>query len=216
MVAGGLSSALVQRKTVDREHQQTGMALGILVGLALGVITLVAASLIVAPIFGARTAFLVRLMAPLCLVSALSTVPTATLRRRMAFRRLSEMEVLSTVARVVVCISLALAGLSGEALVLGVLAGSLVAGAIAWISAPPPPPRLHREAARELLGMGCQYRSPRSAGSASATSTTRSSARVWGRLQTGFYFRAYTLAVEYQSKISVVIARSASPAGAHK
>ncbi len=33
MVAGGLSSALVQRKTIDREHQQTGMALGLLAGL---------------------------------------------------------------------------------------------------------------------------------------------------------------------------------------
>jgi len=211
MVAGGLSSALVQRKTVDREHQQTGMALGILVGLALAVITLVAASVIVAPIFGARTAFFVRLMAPLCLVSALSTVPTATLRRRMAFRRLSEMEVLSTVARVVVCISLALVGLSGEALVLGVLAGSLAAGAIAWVSAPPPPPRLHRQAARELLGYGL----PVSLASISWIGFSNVDYAIigarLGALQTGFYFRAYTLAVEYQSKISVVMSQVGFP-----
>ena len=56
----------------------------------------------------------------------------------MAFRRLSEIEVLSTLARVVVCIGLALVGLSGEALVLGVLPGSLATGVIAWVSAPPP------------------------------------------------------------------------------
>lgn len=211
MVAGGLSSALVQRKTIDREHQQAGMALGLLAGLALAVITLIAASVIVAPIFGERTAFFVRLMAPLCLVAALSTVPTATLRRKMAFRRLSEIEVLSTVARVVVCVGLALAGLSGEALVLGVLAGSLATGVIAWISAPPPAPRLHRKAARELLSYGL----PVSLASVSWIGFSNVDYAIigarLGALQTGFYFRAYTLAVEYQSKISVVMSQVGFP-----
>ncbi len=211
MVAGGLSSALVQRKTIDREHQQTGMALGLLAGLALAVITLVAASVIVAPIFGERTAFFVRLMAPLCLVSALSTVPTATLRRNMAFRRLSEIEVLSTLARVVVCIGLALAGMSGEALVLGVLAGSLATGVIAWVSAPPPAPRLYRKAARELLAYGL----PVSLASVSWIGFSNVDYAIigarLGALQTGFYFRAYTLSVEYQSKISVVMSQVGFP-----
>jgi lipopolysaccharide exporter len=211
MVAGGLSSALVQRKTIDREHQQAGMALGLLAGLALAVLTLIAASVIVAPIFGERTAFFVRLMAPLCLVAALSTVPTATLRRKMAFRRLSEIEVLSTVARVVVCIGLALAGLSGEALVLGVLAGSLATGIIAWVSAPPPAPRLHRKAARELLSYGV----PVSLASVSWIGFSNVDYAIigarLGALQTGFYFRAYTLAVEYQSKISVVMSQVGFP-----
>jgi O-antigen/teichoic acid export membrane protein len=211
MVAGGLSSALVQRKTIDREHQQTGMALGLLAGLALAVITLIAASVIVAPIFGERTAFFVRLMAPLCLVAALSTVPTATLRRKMAFRRLSEIEVLSTVARVVVCIGLALVGLSGEALVLGVLAGSLATGVIAWVSAPPPAPRLHRKAARELLSYGL----PVSLASVSWIGFSNVDYAIigarLGALQTGFYFRAYTLSVEYQSKISVVMSQVGFP-----
>src|ERR1019366_6123616 len=68
IVAAGLGSALVQRKTVDREHLQTGMALGLLAGLALTALTLLAAGLIVTPIFGVRTALFVRLMAPLCLI----------------------------------------------------------------------------------------------------------------------------------------------------
>ncbi len=211
MVAGGLSSALVQRKTIDREHQQTGMALGLLAGLTLAVVTLIAASVIVAPIFGERTAFFVRLMAPLCLVSALSTVPTATLRRNMAFRRLSEIEVLSTLARVVVCIGLALAGMSGEALVLGVLAGSLATGVIAWVSAPPPAPRLYRKAARELLSYGL----PVSLASVSWIGFSNVDYAIigarLGALQTGFYFRAYTLSVEYQSKISVVMSQVGFP-----
>jgi lipopolysaccharide exporter len=211
IVAGGLCSALVQRKTISREHLRTGMALGLLAGLALAALTLVAASLIVVPIFGARTALFVRLMAPLCLVSALSAVPTATLQRRMAFRRLSEIEVLRTVVRAAVCIGLALIGLSGEALVLGVLAGSLTAAVMAWISAPPPPPRLQLAAARELVSFGL----PLSLASISWVGFSNVDYAIigarLGALQTGFYFRAYTLAVEYQSKVAVVMSQVGFP-----
>jgi lipopolysaccharide exporter len=211
IISAGLSSALVQRKTVRREHLQSGMALGLIAGLALAVLTLIAASLIITPIFGARTALFVRLMAPLCLVSALGTVPTATLQRRMAFRRLSEIEVLNTLARVAVCIGLALAGLNGEALVLGVLAGSAMATVIAWVSAPPPLPRLQPAAARELLSFSV----PVSLASISWIGFSNIDYAIigarLGALQTGFYFRSYTLAVEYQSKIGVVMTQVGFP-----
>jgi lipopolysaccharide exporter len=211
IVAGGLSAALVQRKTLRREHLQSGMALGLILGLALMALMLVAASLIVTPIFGARTALFVRLLAPLCLISALSTVPMATLRRRLAFRRLSVIEVLSTLARVVVCISLALVGLSGEALVLGVVAGSLTMAVITWISAPPPPPRLERTASRELLDYGL----PASLAAISWVGFSNVDYAIigarLGAFQTGLYFRAYTLAVEYQSKVGIVMGQVGFP-----
>lgn len=205
LVAGGLSNALVQRKTLDREHLQTGMAMGLLAGSALTALTLVAASLIVSPIFGARTALFVALMAPLCLIEALVTVPIATLRRRMAFRRLSELEILNTFVRVAVCIALALIGLGGEALVLGVVAGALVPAVIAWISAPPPMPRLQRAAARELLG----YAVPASLATISWVGFGNVDYAIIGArlgpLRTGYYYRAYTLAVEYQGKIGLLM-----------
>jgi lipopolysaccharide exporter len=211
LVSAGLSAALIQRKAIDREHQQTGMALGLLIGLSLTALTLVAASLIVAPVFGERTAVFVRLMAPLCLVSALSTVPMATLNRRMAFRRLSEIEILSTLARVAICIGLALTGMEGEALVLGVLAGSLTTTVFAWVSAAPPSPRLNRQAARELLGFGL----PVSLASISWIGFRNVDYAIigarLGALQTGLYYRAYTLAVEYQSKVSVVMTQVGFP-----
>jgi O-antigen/teichoic acid export membrane protein len=211
IVAAGLSAALVQRKAITREHLQTGMALGLLLGLGLAALTVVAASLFVGPIFGARTAVFVRLMAPLGLLSALSAVPSATLQRQMRFRRLSEMEVLSTLARVAVCIGLALIGLGGEALVLGVLAGSLTATVIGWISAPPPPPRIQRAAARELLSFGL----PVSLSSISWIGFSNVDYAIigarLGALQTGFYFRAYTLAVEYQNKVAVVMTQVGFP-----
>jgi lipopolysaccharide exporter len=211
IVAGGLGNALVQRKTVTREHLRTGMALGLIGGLGLALLTLLAAGLLVTPVFGARTGEFARLMAPLCLVSGLSMVPMAVLRRRMSFRRLSEIEVLSTVVRVACCVSLALVGLEGEALVLGVLAGSLATAVIAWVSAPPPAPRLHREATRELLGFAL----PMSLASVSWVGFSNVDYAIigarLGALQTGFYFRAYTLAVEYQSKVGMVMAQVGFP-----
>jgi O-antigen/teichoic acid export membrane protein len=211
IVAGGLGNALVQRKTVTREHLRTGMALGLLSGVGLALLTLLAASLVVTPVFGARTGDFARLMAPLCLVSGLSTVPMAMLRRSMSFRRLSEIEVLGTVVRVTCCIALALVGLEGEALVLGVLAGSLATAVLAWVSAPPPAPRLERKATRELLGFAL----PVSLASVSWVGFSNVDYAIigarLGALQTGFYFRAYTLAVEYQSKVGVVMAQVGFP-----
>jgi lipopolysaccharide exporter len=205
IIGAGLTAALVQRKTLDRQHLQTGMALGLIAGLALGALTLLAAGLIVAPIFGARTAVFVRLMAPLCLVSALGIAPSATLQRRMAFRRLSEIEVLSALARLGVCVGLALNGFGGESLVFGALVGVSTVAIMTWISAPPPPPRIQPAAARELLSFSL----PVSLASISWIGFSNVDyviigARL-GAIQTGFYFRAYTVAVEYQTKVATVM-----------
>jgi len=205
LVTGGLSIALVQRKTLDREHAQTGMALALLAGLVMIALTLGAANLIVTPVFGARTALLVRLMTPLCLIEALATMPMVNLRRRMAFRRLSELEVLNTVARVAICIGLAAIGLGGVALVLGIVGGALAAAIVAWISAPPPLPRLRRAAVTDLLGYSVRmWLATISWVGFFNVDYAIIGARL-GPLSTGYYYRAYSLAVEYQSKVSNVM-----------
>ena len=210
-VAGGLSSALVQRKVADREHLQTGSALALISGFGLTAATLLVAGLVVGPVFGDRTAQFMQLMAPLCLIAALSAVPMALLRRRMAFRRLSEIEMLSTFVRVGLSVGLALAGMTGEALVIGVLAGSATATGAAMLSGPAPFPRFSPRAARDLLG----YALPMSLASITWVGFSNVDYAVIGaRLgvaQTGLYFRAYTLAVEYQSKIGMVMTQVGFP-----
>jgi lipopolysaccharide exporter len=211
ITAEGVGSALVQRKSLSRAHLQSGMALGLLTGLVLAVVMLLAASLIIDPIFGSRTAVFVRLISPLCLISAASTVPMALLRRRMAFRRLSEIEVASTLVRVVACIALALAGLSGEALIYGTIASVLAMTVIAWVSAPPPMPRLYRKAARELMDYGFSA----SMAAASWVGFRNSDYAIvgarLGAVQAGLYFRAYTLAIDYQKKVSMVMGQVGFP-----
>jgi O-antigen/teichoic acid export membrane protein len=187
------------------------MALALLIGLALAGLIVAVASLIIAPVFGARTALFVRLTIPLCLIAAGGTVSTAILCRRMAFRRLSVIEVLSTVVRVVACVSLALAGLNGEALILGTLAAILAATGIALVSAPPPLPRLLRAPARELLAYGL----PASLAGITWVGFRNSDYAIigarLGALQAGLYFRAYTLAIDYQKKVSMVMGQVGFP-----
>jgi PST family polysaccharide transporter len=207
----GLGNALVQRPNARREHVQSGLALMLASSVALAVLMLVCARVIVEPIFGAPTASLVTLMAPLAIISGLGIVPTATLRRRLEFRRLTTIDMLSTVFRVGGAIGLAAAGLGAKSLVYGTLAAAAVATLAAWISAPPPLPRLHRRATRELL----EYGLPASLASISWTGFRNCDyaiigARV-GTTQAGLYFRAYQLAVEYQKKVADVVGIVAFP-----
>lgn len=211
LVAGGLSVALVQRRALDRLHLQTGLSLALLGGFAVSALMVGAAILIVDPIFGSRTALFMALLAPLCLVEALTAVPVANLRRRMDFRRLSEIEILSNVLRVLVSVGLALAGLEGEALVLGIIAGSLAGLLLAWVSAPPPLPRFDRAVARDILNDAV----PVSLATISMVGFGNVDyviigARLGAR-PTGFYYRAYTVAVEYQNKVATVMGQVGFP-----
>jgi O-antigen/teichoic acid export membrane protein len=90
-------------------------------------------------------------------------------------------------------------------LVLGMIAGEVLSTGLSWAWARPPMPRLHREAARELWSYG----RPASLAAASWVGFANCdylivAARL-GALQAGFYFRAYTVGVEYQKKISKVM-----------
>ena len=175
------------------------------------VLTLVAASLIVSPIFGGRTAEFVRLSSPLFLIAAAGTVPMALLRRRLAFRRLSMIDFATSVMRVGVAVA-------GDRRAGGRVArlrrhrgradddGAGVGQRAGATAAPAPAGRARGHELRPA-----RRRSPRSAGSASATATTRSSAPGWARVQAGYYFRAYKLAVEYQKKISIVMGQVGLP-----
>ncbi len=211
IAAEGVGAALVQRAECRRAHLQAGMALSLLIGCGLTGAVVLLAGVAVTPVFGARTAELVRLMAPLCLISGLGTVSIAMLRRRMRFRRLSEIELLSAVGRVAVSVTLALGGLGGASLVLGSLAGGAIITAVAWASAPPPLPRLRRRESRELLRFG----TPAALAGVSWVGFRNSDYAIvgarLGALAAGLYFRAYTLAIDYQKKVSVVMSQVGFP-----
>jgi lipopolysaccharide exporter len=207
----GVGSALVQRTTAGIEHLQAGQTIGLTVGVVLTVVTYVVAHTVIEPVFGGPTASLVALSSPLFIVYAIGTVPFAMLRRAFSFRRLSILDILNTTVRLSVSIGLAIAGFGARSLVLAALAGGLVFSLGAWVSSPPPMPRLRRGPMRDLLSYG-------TSASLAAISWVGFrncdyaiiAARV-GALQSGLYFRAYTLAVEYQRKVSDVMTTVAFP-----
>ena len=200
-----VSYTIVQRDQMDRDHLKTGQTLSILIGLAMCALAFGGAQTIVPAVFGARTALLVLLMIPACFINSVNTVQYATLSRRLDFRRLSILDMTISVVSTVVAIPLAVLGFNGEAIVLGVDVASL-AGFIlicSWVL--PPIPNFSRRAARDFVRSGI----PAAANAASLVCFENCDyvivgARV-GALRAGYYFRAYTLGVVYQTKISQVI-----------
>lgn len=209
--AQAVGTALVQRPHTGSDYLETGEALSILLGLAIVLITLLAASLVVGPVFGERTAFLVRLSTIGCVINSTNMVPAAVLQRRLAFRRLSVVQVATTVVRAAASISLAIAWRNATALVVGGLIGAVAGTILLWSWAPPKFPRLHRAPTKDLASYGipagfaalgwvgfrnCDY--------------AIVGARL-GPVQAGYYFRSYTLGVEYQKKVSQVMSSIGFP-----
>jgi PST family polysaccharide transporter len=123
----GFGSALVQRKEIDQGHLETAMLASLIAGLALSVATYLTAPPIAAPLFGDRTAGLIQLASPLFLVAGFSAVSRSLLWRELEFRNVSLIETGAVAFGASVAVGLAVAGLEGEAIVLGAVAGGIVA-----------------------------------------------------------------------------------------
>jgi lipopolysaccharide exporter len=207
----GISSALVQRTSITREHLQGGLMLGLLGGCVLTVATLVISFFLVTPIYGAETAHLMELVAPCFLLGAVNAIPFAVLRRRLAFKTLGIIVIVSTLTRTTVTVTLAFAGLDASALVLGTIASLFVGVAMGLVAAPIPLPRFNRRAMRDLL----HYGGPASLASLAWAGFRNGDYAIIGArlgpVQAGLYWRGYQLAVDYQRKISIVMTEMAFP-----
>jgi lipopolysaccharide exporter len=216
--------ALVQRSSAGPDYMQTGAALSLLIGVAIVVISLIAAKFLIVPIYGERTANLVRLTCLGVMVNSTNIVPSAILQRRLAFRRLTVVQVVGTGVGAFASVGLAVALRSATAMVFGGLVGALAGTALFFAWARPPLPRLHLGPARDLAGYGL----PAALAATSWVGFRNCDYAIvgarLGALQAGFYFRAYTLGVEYQKKVSQVmgsvgfplLARARSTADQHQ
>lgn len=193
---------IVQRDKLEPDHLKTGLTLTFILGIAICALTLAGSYVIVEPLFGERTAFLVQLMIPACFLNSVNTVPLALLSRRLEFRRLSVIDLAITLAGSIAGIALASAGLNAAGMVLGTSVGTIAGIVLLCIWAPPPKPNFSIPAARDLLLLGV----PAASAAASQVCFWNCdylivSARL-GALQAGYYFRAYTLSVQYQTKVT--------------
>ncbi len=207
----GFGSALVQRKTIEREHLETAMLASIAAGVVLTAAAYYVAPPVAAPLFGERTADLIQLASPLFLVAGFSAVSRSLLWRELEFRKVSLIETGAIALGSAVAVALALAGLEAEAIVLGAIAGAAMASAMFLVVVRPPMPVWHGHHLRQIVGFG----GPASgAGLLHVAITNVDYTILAARLssaQVGFYWRAFQLGVVYQDKISGVMMRLAFP-----
>jgi len=208
----GVGSAIVQRRSVKREHLQGGLALSLLVGTGLAAVTLVVAKLIVAPVFGAETADLVALTTPWFLLGAIVALPMTVLRRRLAFGRLALLAFTQSTVRAGTSVAFAaFAGLGAPALVYGGLAGMAAMVALALAFAPVPLPRWRGWAVRDLMPYGGPAMLACFSWAGFRNADYAIVGASLGPTQAGYYWRGFQLAVEYQSKLSAVMNQVAFP-----
>jgi O-antigen/teichoic acid export membrane protein len=217
----GFGTPLIQMQSIDRGDVEVATFLSVVTGAALSFLTLfVLSPFVIDPLFGGRIAYLLALASPIFLLSAAGTVPNAMLQRRLDFRRISQIEILSLAAGPVAAIAVAAAaGLDGEAIVIGAVTTALVATIFTLLVAPLAVPRWRRQEARRVGGFGAF------AALAAVTGTLYKNvdyAILGARLspqEVGYYWRAYQLGIEYQSKFSGIVFRLALPlfsrAGGH-
>jgi O-antigen/teichoic acid export membrane protein len=207
----GFGSALVQRKQVTVAHIETATLASLIAGAVLTIVTYFGAPFVAEPIFGARTAELIQVAAPLFMLTGISAVSRSLLWRRLEFRVVSLIEMTSLLAGAVLSVVFAIAGLDGEAIVLGAVCGTTIATVLLFLMARPARPRWHAAELREILGFG----GPASAAGVLHVAITNADYTILAaRLsatQVGLYWRAFQLGVVYQDKISGVMMRLAFP-----
>ena len=207
----GAGSVLVQWRVVDRAHVEATATLALAVGIPLTLATLFLAPFVTTPLFGEQTTHLFQLMSPAFTIAAIGIVPLAMLERELDFRRISVIEIATVAVGATVSVALAVIGLEAEAYVLGSLTGLAVWAALLVIVGPGAFPRWRPREMRKIAEFGL----PAGLASMAMVGYGNVDYLILGaRLspaQVGFYYRAYTLGVQYETKISNIIARVAFP-----
>jgi lipopolysaccharide exporter len=212
LVNEGLGTPLVQRQTLTKRHIEATVALGLGGGLLLTALTLVLAPLVAAPLFGGETAELFQIYAPVFTIAGLMIVPLAVLQRRLEFNRIGISEVASAAVTTMVAVALAVAGFDAESYVLGSLAGIAAWALVLMIFARMMPlPRWRHREVKEVVATGA----PAAGAGLAGIGTRNADYAILGAqltsAQVGFYYRAFTIGVEYERKLSGIVTRIAFP-----
>jgi len=150
----GMTNALVQATTRDREHYDVAWTIGLLRGSLVCAVLCLAAPF-VAQLFGdARATPLVRMMAFLPLLNSVNSPRMADLMRELKFSRLAIIAILAVLIEVGTSVATA-ASLGGAAIILGKLAGAAATATASYIVAPYRPKfRPSYASARQLVAFG--------------------------------------------------------------
>lgn len=207
----GLTAVLVQRRELAQAHLEAAGFLSLAVGAAATGSTLAFAATAGPSLFGDEIARLLELAAPAWLISSAGAVSQAMLQRALDFRRVAVLETIGVLGGTGTGVALAAAGFGARALVLGGLVGLATGTVLALAWARPPLPRPH---ARALVEVGT-FAAPAALSSLVYSMFRNVDYAILGaRLppaDVGYYYRAYQLGVDYQSKLSQIMMRVSFP-----
>jgi O-antigen/teichoic acid export membrane protein len=210
LASHAFATLLVQQNEITDDDVRTAVGLNVGIGVVLTIVVFTLADPLSSATGGGQTG-LIRAASPTCLLAGLNAVPSAILQRRLDFRRLSMIAVASLITQVVVSIALAVAGIGAAAIVAGALAAQVVSTAAALVAYRPPPPGFRPGSARRLTKFG----TPTALSTlVFASFQNVDYAMIGARLNTAqlaFYYRAFQYGVDYQRKISQILADMAFP-----
>ncbi len=212
LAAESIGSPLVQRENVSRAHFESATLIGLVLGAALTLLTFFLAVPVGGALFGADAASLFQLLSPIWILAGLRIVPQAALQRELDFRRLGVIEIASVLtASAVSVVAAAVFGLDASAYIVGMLVGAVLALVLLTAATSLTLPRWHPRELREVLSFGA----PAGLAGAAWVGFRNIDYAILGAVmsprQVGFYYRAYTLGVESEQRISGIVSRIAFP-----
>lgn len=212
IMSAGIGAAIVQMPEARRHDLQSATLLALSSGVILAAAGVALGLFLVPDLLGERTGDLVALCSLGFLLVPVGTVSNAVLQRKLDFRRLGLIDVASVVIGTITSVALAAAAdLGGVALVVGVLAATATAAVLYVASVPFIRPGFDRGSTRAILNFGV----PSGLAALFYAVFRRIDYVILGaRLsaaQVGYYWRAYQLGVEYQSKVTMIMLKLAFP-----
>jgi PST family polysaccharide transporter len=211
MGPAGITAVLVQRRDLERPELEAVSFLTLAIGVLLTLVTIAFSHAGAETIFGSETANLIAIASPAWTIAAIGAVPQALLQRELRFRVIAVADSLAVLVGAGVAVGLALAGIDAKALVLGGLAATACLTAVAVIAARNVAPR------PTAAGIKAVGTFSASVTASSFVYTLFRNVDYWilgarlGPVSVGYYWRAYQLGVDYQSKISQIMLRVAFP-----
>jgi PST family polysaccharide transporter len=210
LAMGSFGTPLVRAKVVTRELTQTAFALSLITGLLVTLLVIVGID-IVSLGYSPHQVHLIQVVAPSFFLYSLGAVPQALIEGGLDWRRGALNEVGAMVPGTIVTVILAALGLGGLSIAIGYLVMGLCSSLQAMYWCPPPWPKIHRSAVKEIVGFGVP-----ASGSAILYSMQRTigygvlGARLDAQ-SAGYYYRATQLGVEYQAKVTNILLRMMFP-----
>jgi PST family polysaccharide transporter len=204
----GLGLALVQIPVLERRHENTVFWLQLLMGVAMGLVTLAAGPALGWFYGDDRVVLIAIALSPSFLLLSLGYVQIKLDQRRVSFRRVAIVEMLSDVAAGIVAVTMAWRGFGAWSLVARPLVAAATQSGFLWLSSSWRPAfQIDREAARELWGFGRGFTMTVLLNYWTKRAGDLLVGRSLGAVELGYYNRSYALMLQPITQVTSVFMR---------